>query len=468
MVPTVHLNVPGSRTVRSYAARSGAKATLVPGNTSGKPIRYPQLTTFSSRGPSLGVEGNLLKPDIAAPGVATLAAVAPPSNRNRKFDFYSGTSMSSPHIAGVAALYFGKRPKWSPMAVKSALMTSARRTKNPDGSVNRDWYAQGAGNVRPYRMFNPGVIFDSGEEDWEAFFEGKIDPSDYNSPSIAVGKLVGTKTVTRRVTAVTPGTYRLSTSLRGVATTVSPSTLVFTSRGQTKTVKIKMKPTSAPLGKAAFGTLYLRGRGVTARVPIAVTPQAVDAPAVVFETGASGSLDFSVKPGFTGRFPTTEYGLAAADQQDGEVSATDGPVDEYTYEVLPNSKLARFVIAAIDRRADIDLKVYREADGEEVGVSASSSGTEEVVLFDPEPGTYVAVRRTVLRSRGRELDPLHLHRGRRRVVVGRHLHRNAGQQQGDHRRTVRLDRDLVRAGRDQEVHRLDRVRRRHRDLHRDQ
>ena len=166
VVPTVHLNVPGSLTVRSYAARSGAKATLVPGNTSGKPIRYPQLTSFSSRGPSLGVEGNLLKPDIAAPGVATLAAVAPPSNRNRKFDFYSGTSMSSPHIAGVAALYFGKRPKWSPMAVKSALMTSARRTKNPDGSVNRDWYAQGAGNVRPYRMFNPGVIFDAGEEDW--------------------------------------------------------------------------------------------------------------------------------------------------------------------------------------------------------------------------------------------------------------------------------------------------------------
>ena len=109
----------------------------MPGNTSGTPIEYPQVAGFSSRGPSLGTGGNLLKPDIAAPGVAVLAAVAPPSNRNRNFDFYSGTSMSSPHIAGVAALYFGKRPTWSPMAVKSALMTTASRTKNPDGSTSR-------------------------------------------------------------------------------------------------------------------------------------------------------------------------------------------------------------------------------------------------------------------------------------------------------------------------------------------
>ena len=57
--------------------------------------------------------------------------------------------MAAPHVAGAAALYFGKQPTWSPMAVKSAMMTTSARIKNPDGSVSRDYYAQGAGNVRP-------------------------------------------------------------------------------------------------------------------------------------------------------------------------------------------------------------------------------------------------------------------------------------------------------------------------------
>ena len=107
------------------------------------------------------------------------------------------------------------------MAVKSAMMT----TSTPDQEPRRfgqpgPIHAQGAGNVRPDRMFNPGVIFDAGHEDWLGFLEGlgydtgpsasPIDPSDYNSPSIAVGKLVGTKTVTRRVTAVSPASTSLT------------------------------------------------------------------------------------------------------------------------------------------------------------------------------------------------------------------------------------------------------------------
>ena len=106
-VPTVHVNAPRSRTITTYAKTPGATATLKPGNQTAIPIAYPQVAGFSSRGPSFANSGDVLKPDITAPGVAILAAVAPePHGRN--FDFYSGTSMSAPHVAGVAALFFGR------------------------------------------------------------------------------------------------------------------------------------------------------------------------------------------------------------------------------------------------------------------------------------------------------------------------------------------------------------------------
>jgi subtilisin family serine protease len=290
-VPTVHLNVPFGPAVKTYAEKAGATATFRRGNLSSKPTRYPQVAGFSSRGPSIGTGGDLLKPDIAAPGVSILAAVAPPSNQNRKFDFYSGTSMAAPHVAGIAALFFSVHPKWSPMAVKSAMMTTAARVKGANGKLSRDYLAQGAGNVRPDRMFNPGVIVNAGERDWHGFLEGMgfdtdssvspIDPSDYNSPSIAIGKLVGSQTVTRRFTAVKPGSYQASISMPGVTATVSPSVVNFSSAGQTKAIKVTFRRKAAPFSETVFGSLKLKGAGTVARLPIAVVPQAVVAPNVV-------------------------------------------------------------------------------------------------------------------------------------------------------------------------------------------
>jgi subtilisin family serine protease len=293
-VPTVHLDAPFGSAVKSYAKKAGATAKLKPGNLSSTSIRYPQVASFSSRGPSVGNRGNLLKPDISAPGVAVLAAVAPPSNQKRSFDFYSGTSMASPHIAGIAALYFSVHPRWSPMAVKSAIMTTSARVKTANGKSSRDYFAQGAGNVRPDRMFNPGVIFDAREKDWLGFLEGAgfdtdtaakpIDASDYNAPSIAIGELVGSQQVTRRVTAVKPGSYQTAISVPGVAATVSPSTLHFAQAGQTKTVTITLSPQGGSLTGTAFGSLKFEGAGTLARLPVVVAPAAPGAQGVVAGT----------------------------------------------------------------------------------------------------------------------------------------------------------------------------------------
>jgi subtilisin family serine protease len=269
-------------------AKYGATARLLAGNHTSMIIPYPQIAAFSSRGPSTSSNGDLLKPDLAAPGVSILAAVAPPSNLNRKFDFRSGTSMAAPHVAGLAALYFGKHPRWGPMSIKSAIMTTASRVRTSAGAVSNDYFAEGAGNVRPDRMFDPGVIFRSSARDWLAYLEGlgvdtrtgvaPIDPSDFNAPSIAIGELVGSQTVTRRVTAVKAGIYQTSIGLAGVQASVSPSLLSFTRPGQTRTIKITFSRQTAPLSKPDFGSLRITGSGTTARVPIVVVPEAVAAP----------------------------------------------------------------------------------------------------------------------------------------------------------------------------------------------
>jgi len=142
-VPTVHIPTEGTEKVEAYIAKAGnaATASFALGNRTKKKTPLPQIAAFSSRGPSLGFDADILKPDIAAPGVSVIAAVAPPSNSDRKFDLYSGTSMASPHIAGLATFIAGVHPRWTPMQVKSAMMTTAKSLLGPDGAPANDPFA---------------------------------------------------------------------------------------------------------------------------------------------------------------------------------------------------------------------------------------------------------------------------------------------------------------------------------------
>ncbi|KAF2304107.1 hypothetical protein GH714_027295 [Hevea brasiliensis] len=98
----------------------------------------PVVAAFSSRGPNL-VTPQILKPDLIGPGVNILAAwseaVGPTGletdSRKTQFNIISGTSMSCPHISGVAALLKAAYPRWSPSAIKSALMTTAYVVTTP-------------------------------------------------------------------------------------------------------------------------------------------------------------------------------------------------------------------------------------------------------------------------------------------------------------------------------------------------
>ncbi|XP_024541843.1 subtilisin-like protease SBT5.4 [Selaginella moellendorffii] len=82
--------------------------------------------------PSIHISAkDALAPDITAPGVDILAAWPPNvdlgEGRGRgNFNFQSGTSMSCPHVAAVAALLKSYHQDWSPAAIKSAILTTGK------------------------------------------------------------------------------------------------------------------------------------------------------------------------------------------------------------------------------------------------------------------------------------------------------------------------------------------------------
>ena len=143
----------------------------------------PVVAAFSSRGPN-SITPQILKPDLIAPGVNILAgwsrAVGPSGlpvdNRRVDFNIISGTSMSCPHVSGLAALIKAAHPDWSPAMIRSALMTTAYTTYK-NGKQMQDTatgkpstpFDHGAGHVDPVSALNPGLVYDLTVDDYLNF-----------------------------------------------------------------------------------------------------------------------------------------------------------------------------------------------------------------------------------------------------------------------------------------------------------
>jgi hypothetical protein len=142
----------------------------------------------------------------------------------------SGTSMATPHVAGVAALINQRHPVWGPLAIASALSTTARRHDDPGGSIMSKGFKIGslhpgkpfdydAGFIDPADALDPGLIIAPEDDDYIAFLcslpqispedvraatgaacqAPLASPADLNLPSITVSELRGFLSVRRRV-----------------------------------------------------------------------------------------------------------------------------------------------------------------------------------------------------------------------------------------------------------------------------
>ncbi|XP_038903594.1 subtilisin-like protease SBT5.4 [Benincasa hispida] len=239
----------------------------------------PVMADFSSRGPNT-IEESILKPDITAPGVNIMAAYPngvpltklPLDDRQAPFNVDSGTSMACPHVAGIVGLLKTLNPKWSPAAIKSAIMTTAKTRDNSlhpildSTGLKATPLAYGAGHVNPNSAMDPGLVYDITIDDYLNFLcargynatqikriskkifvcDRSFKVTDLNYPSISVtGLKTGHVTINRKVKNVgSPGTYvaRVKAPLE-VSIMVEPSTLHFTAIDEEKSFKVLLHST---------------------------------------------------------------------------------------------------------------------------------------------------------------------------------------------------------------------------------
>ena len=418
-VPTVHLNAVHRAAVLAYVQGGVDRPiTLVGENTTGVTTPTPQIAGFSSRGPMLADGSDVLKPDVAAPGVAILAATNNGPDEEPTFGILSGTSMASPHVAGLGALYLGEHPKATPAEIRSAMMTTAYDTVLPDGSKNTDPFEQGAGQVDPKRYLNPGLLYLNGVKDWAAFLDGKglsdfpgiepIDGSDLNQASISIGSLASAQTVTRTVTSTEKGTFTAKASVPGVNVKVTPQQLKFDKPGQTKTFTVTFDNKSAPVEEWATGSLTWKSAKNSVRSPIAVFPVTADAPAEVTGTGVDGSTSVEITPGLDGDLALNLSGLTAyelltdpdnpVEGHSGDENSGDANKDvAWIVDVPEGTTLSRFDLdSSDDDGSDLDLTVYRVVSPDDLRYyenwqSATGSADEQVTVPAPTAGTYLVV-----------------------------------------------------------------------------
>jgi subtilisin family serine protease len=318
-----------------------------------------QAAYFTSAGPRHG--DNALKPDLSAPGVDILAARSRLAAGSGDYTAMSGTSMATPHVAGVAALLAERHPDWTGAQLKNALMSTSKQL---DASA----YALGAGRVSVPEAVKSDVTAtgsaDLGFHRW---------PYESNEPV--------TRTVTYSNSSDTA--VELSLSVRGApdgVATLADSTLTVPAHGTASTT-VTGDDDKAPVGNTsgqivasaadgttvahtAFGlvkeeerytlTVHVKDRaGDATAAGLVVQRLAEDVDPFPAPVGDSGTVELRLKPGTYSLNTFLDVrGSRGADSLGlGFLAAPEIDLDRDREITLDGRKL-REVAARVDRRTE--------------------------------------------------------------------------------------------------------------------
>ena len=373
------------------------------------------MAGFSSRGPN-GPALDIVKPDVTAPGRRIIAAIGTTNPSDPpEFDVFQGTSMSSPHAAGAAALVRAVHPDWTPAEVQSALMTTGvvDGILKEDGVTQADPFDMGAGRINLATAALAGLVMDEAPA---ALFAADPsaggDPTALNLPSLGQSSCVGTCSWTRVVRNVldTTASWTASTTAdAGMALTVSPSAFTL-APGESQELMVTAEMITTTSDIWLFGQINMTEDGgqapdahltVAAQSSLGTIPDEIeiitrrDAGSYLiegFETLASNDLTIDVF-GLVEGSETTQSLVSDPTNSDPYDGNFDPLVDGTFFVTVNVPAGTKKLVAEIpdSESSDLDLFVGTGATPDaanEVCRSTSPSFNEVCEIDDPAPGDY--------------------------------------------------------------------------------
>ncbi|XP_039137824.1 subtilisin-like protease 4 [Dioscorea cayenensis subsp. rotundata] len=288
VLPTAHVNYTTARKIVNYLRNtsSAATATIAFNGTKFGARPSPTVGFFSSRGPH-PYNGGIIKPRYPWTGVNILSAWPLDSDQIRMvlrahiFNFDDGTSMATPHLAGIAALLKNIHKNWSTATIKSAIMTTANRF-DLDGNPILDDYKEHINHANAIDMgsgtrYNDTQVSTVAGSLVQCSIVGSIAPEDLNYPSISISLDPSkTKSINRTLTNVGDANevYNIDVEEpKGITVVVSPSSIQFSQIGEEKNITLEFSSKGMPLnqGNILDGQLQLDSGKHFIRSPISVT-----------------------------------------------------------------------------------------------------------------------------------------------------------------------------------------------------
>jgi subtilisin family serine protease len=418
-LPATHLGVQEGDALRAWLdSGSGHQGSLSGESTRESALFADRILSFSSRGPAAPPVEDVQKPNVIAPGLQILGA----AENGQEYAPLSGTSFSSPHLAGAAALLKSLHNGWTVSQLSSSLETTATPEQVTDGGFAVSGSSgsnflpatpleYGAGRPQLGEAANAGLYLPvTGAEFTAANPSAGGDPKDLNLAGLVDSRCRGACSFVRTVADQMGGGNWTATPIGfppGVLVATSPSNFSLANGGsRSLTVGVNLESTGV-IGDWVHGLIRFSAAGsADQHLTVSAFSYGGDLPdAWIIEDGRDSGWQAFQLSGLAA-MPDATFRSGGLDPADRTVRVLpedethddpyDGGAGVFTkWHLLPQGGLWLHAETLISTAEDLDLYVGVDLNGngsaeesEELCSSTSPDDIEQCDLYNLQPGNY--------------------------------------------------------------------------------